>query len=195
MVFDNVDDNDLLTSNWPSTGHGQIVVTCRSELVAASPAAGAVEIPPFTREEGGTLLLRLARKTEVTDDDRSAAEELSEMLGGLALAIEITASQIFVKKKSMKQFLPYFKKHKQSLRAPPRYAPTNPYYSQTLKTVWQTAFESLDENSSHLLGLVCFFAPDDIPRGIINTDDPIPGTWPFLTDIDEYVSSFVKVRG
>ncbi|KAH6627517.1 P-loop containing nucleoside triphosphate hydrolase protein [Chaetomium tenue] len=186
IVFDNVDDNDLLTSNWPSTGHGQIVVTCRSELVAASPAAGAVEIPPFTRQEGGTLLLRLARKTDVTDDDISAAEELSKMLGGLALAIEITASQIFVKKKSLKQFLPYFKKHKQSLRAPPRYAPRNPYYSQTLKTVWQTAFESLDENSSHLLGLFCFFAPDDIPRSIINTPDPIPGTWPFLTDIDEY---------
>lgn len=185
MVFDNVDDNDLLTSNWPSTGHGQIVVTCRSELVAASPAAGAVEIPPFTREEGGALLLRLARKTGVTDDDRYAAEELSEMLGGLALALEITASQIFVKKKSMKQFLPYFKKHKQSLRAPPRYAPTNPYYSQTLKTVWQTAFESLDGNSGQLLGLICFFAPDDIPRGIINTPNLIPGTWPFLSDIDE----------
>jgi hypothetical protein len=161
-------------------------VTCRSELVAASPAAGALEIPPFTREEGGALLLRLARKPAATADDVSAAEELSEMLGGLALAIEITASQIFVKKKSLKQFLPYFKAHKQSLRAPPRYAPRNPYYTQTLKTVWLTAFESLSENSAHLLGLICFFAPDDIPRSIINTPTPIPGTWPFLTDTDEY---------
>ncbi|KAK4208503.1 hypothetical protein QBC37DRAFT_431898 [Rhypophila decipiens] len=186
IVFDNVDDNDLLLSNWPATGNGQVLVTCRSELVAASPAAGAFEIPPFTKEEGATLLLKLARKPSPKPDDAAAAEELSEMLGGLALAIEITASQIFVKKKSMRQFLPYFKKNKLSLRVPPRYAPKNPYYTETLETVWQTAFDSLDGNSSLLLGLLCFFAPDDIPRSIVNTDTMIPDTWPFMSNTEEY---------
>jgi hypothetical protein len=186
IIFDNVDDNELLISNWPAAGNGQIVVTCRSELIAACPAAYSVGIPPFTKKEGGELLLRLAKKHSVDVGDIAAAEELSEMLGGLALAIDITARQIFVKKKSMQQFLPYFIKNKQALREPPRYAARNPYYNLTLVTVWQTAFASLDRNSSHLLGLICFFAPDDIPREIINRSAPIPGTWPFLTDTTEY---------
>lgn len=70
---------------------------------------------------------------------------------------------------------------------PPRYAPKNPYYNETLVTVWQTAFTSLAENSALLLGLVCFFAPDNIPRMLINTSEPVSGTWPFLTDMEEYV--------
>lgn len=164
------------------------MVTCRSELVAACPAANSLEIPTFTPQEGGQLLLNLANKARTaTAADIKAAEELSELLGGLALAIDIIARQIFVKKKSMLQFLPYFKKNKQSLRMPPRYAAGNPYYSETLVTVWQTAFNSLDDNSSLLLGLFCFFAPDDIPREIINTLEPIPGTWEFLSDMTEFV--------
>jgi len=186
IIFDNVDDNQLLTSNWPAAGNGQIVVTCRSELIAACPAAHVVEIPPFTRKEGGELLLTLANKRNSGADDIAAAAELSEMLGGLALAIDITARQIFVKKKSMQKFLPYFIKNKQSLRMPPRYAARNPYYNQSLVTVWQTAFNTLDENSAHLLGLICFFAPDNIPRDIINRPTQVPGTWPFLTDTAEY---------
>ena len=190
IVFDNVDDNELLNSNWPVAGNGQIVVTCRSELIAACPATCSVEIPSFTKQEGGELLLRLASKRKVDDGDIAAAEQLSGMLGGLALAIDITARQIFVKKKSMRQFLPYFVKNKQSLRIPPRYAARNPYYSDTLVTVWQTAFESLGENSSHLLGLVCFFAPDAIPRNIINHPVHAAGIWPFLADTVEYTHPF-----
>ncbi|KAJ5959309.1 Tetratricopeptide-like helical [Penicillium vulpinum] len=165
IIFDNVDDNNLLTSNWPAAGNGQILVTCRSELVAACPAA--------------TANTKLPAEIE-------AAQELSSMLGGLALAIDITAKQIFVKKKTMRQFLPYFKKNKQSLRVPPRYASRNPYYNENLVTVWQTAFDSLTKESGQLLALMCFFAPDDIPSDIIHTTEQIPGTWDFLSDLDGY---------
>lgn len=192
MIFDNVDDNDMLTSNWPSTGNGQILMTCRSELVAACPAAHAVEVRPFNREEGGALLLRVARKQVPNKDDEEVARELSVRLGGLALALEITGSQIFMKKKPMREFLSYFdqnwtsKDHWASLRKPPRYATKNPYYNKTLLTVWQTAFESLSENSAKLMGLICFFAPDDIPRRYIHTKATSAGTWSFLTDMEGY---------
>lgn len=189
-----MDDNELLNTSWPAAGNGQIVVTCRSELIAACPAACAVEIPSFTAKEGGELLLRLSGKRNTDDVDVAAAEELSGLLGGLALAIDIIARQIFVKKKSMRQFLPYFVKNKQSLRMPPRYAARNPYYNETLITVWQTAFDSLDKTSAQLLGLICFFAPDDIPRDIINRATQIPGTWPFLTDTDEYAPGSVSIE-
>lgn len=175
-----------MNANWPAAGNGQILVTCRSELIASCPAACTLEVPSFTRKEGGELLLKLANKRNVRVDGVAAAEELSGMLGGLALAIDIMARQILVKKKSMQQFLPYFIENKRSLREPPRYAARNPYYNLTLVTVWETAFQSLDKNSSDFLGLICFFAPDDIPRDIINRTTQIPETWPFLTDTTEY---------
>jgi len=144
--------------------------------------------PILHRKRGWRASSHACWQAHVDEADVAAAEKLSEMLGGLALAIDITAHQIFVKNKSMQQFLPYFIKNKQSLRIPPRYAVRNPYYNETLVTVWQTPFNRLDENSSKLLGLICFYAPDDIPREIINRSTSIPETWLFLTDTDEYAN-------
>ncbi|KAL1894158.1 hypothetical protein Sste5346_005944 [Sporothrix stenoceras] len=153
-------------------GGGSTLVMARSSWNSSVQKNFAQLLQTFTMQ-GGQLLLRLARKdvATTTPKDIEVAEELSEMLGGLALALDITARQILVKKKTMAQFLPYFIKNKQNLRKPPRHAPNNPYYNETLVTVWQTAFDSLDDTAAQLLQLFCFYAPDDIPREMIHRED------------------------
>lgn len=168
IIFDNVENNERLLQSWPTTGSGQIVVTCRSELVAASPAAHSLEIFPFDNVEGGELLLTLSGRSVVDIEEQDAARRLSDLLGGLPLAIDITARQILVKKKPMRQFLPYFVKNREMLRLPPKYASKNPYYSMNLVNVWQTAFAGLGADSSTLLGAIAMIAPDGIPRDLLH---------------------------
>lgn len=185
LVFDNVESNELLLQNWPTAGNGQIVVTCRSELSAASPAAQALEIPAFTVADSCQLLMKLASIRD-SDSEVEAATELGQLLGGLALAIDITARQILARKKSVKDFLPYFIENRHLFREPPRYSARNPYYSKNLLTVWKTAFIGLSPDSSKLLSLLCFTAPDGIPRDLFRSEKPPNGDWEFLHNGERY---------
>lgn len=133
-------------------------MTCRSELIAASPAAHQLEVQPFDDHEAGEWLLRLAARPTVNAAERNSAEQIAILLGGLPHGIDIIARQIQVKKKSIQEFLPYFKNNKPSLRVPPQYAPGNPYYTKSLVTVWQTAFESLSDEATEFLSIITFFA-------------------------------------
>lgn len=180
IVFDNVESNELLNQHWPKSGSGQVLVTCRSELIAASPAAHQLEVQPFGDHEAGELLLRLAGRSTVDTAEQNSAEQIAGLLGGLPLGIDIIARQILVKKKSMQEFLPYFQNNKPSLRVPPRYAPGNPYYTKNLVTVWQTAFESLSDEANKLLSVITFIAPDGIPRFLLNPSGKVKNTCLFL---------------
>lgn len=162
------------------------MVTCRSELLAASPAYEQVEILPFTVQESGQLLLNLANKRNSSDDELKAAEEIASLLDGLALALDVTARHILVKKKTVRQFVEYFKENRPALRQPPKYSPKNRYYSKNLDTVWQTAFMNLGDEAGKLLSLTCFFAPDGIPRELLNRKVPQAARWAFLGQLLAY---------
>ncbi|KAM3446486.1 hypothetical protein MY3296_009633 [Beauveria thailandica] len=200
IVFDNVESNELLNQHWPKSGSGQVLVTCRSELIAASPAAHQLEVQPFGDHEAGELLLRLAARPTVNAAERSSAEKIGNLLGGLPLGIDIIARQIKVKKKSMQEFLPYFKNNKPSLRVPPRYAPGNPYYTKNLVTVWQTAFESLSDEANKFLSIITFVAADGIPRFLLNPSGMVKNIWLFLqTNCDDvveelYYKSLIRIN-
>lgn len=77
-----------------SSATRSILITCRSAIIAASPVAVAIEVPTFTTAESGELIMNIMNRKFSTEDEVWAANELSEKLGGLALAIDIIAEQI-----------------------------------------------------------------------------------------------------
>ncbi|PVH69154.1 hypothetical protein DL98DRAFT_439632 [Cadophora sp. DSE1049] len=194
IVFDNVESNELLNQHWPKSGCGQVLVTCRSSLIAASPAARQLEVQPFGDHEAGELLLRLAGRSTVDAAERNSAEQIAGLLGGLPLGIDIIARQILVKKKSMQEFLPHFQNNKPSLRVPPRYAPGNPYYTKNLVTVWQTAFESLSDEANKLLSIITFIAPDGIPRFLLNPSGKVKNTCYDDAEEELYYKSLIRIN-
>ncbi|KAL8647404.1 MAG: hypothetical protein Q9210_005582 [Variospora velana] len=109
LILDNVEDQKVLSENWPRTGNGSILVTCRSEILAASPAAVTIEIPAFTIDKSGELIINIMNRKNASEDENLAAHELSEKLGGLALAIDIVTKQIKTRKrfKTIRDFLPF----------------------------------------------------------------------------------------
>ncbi|KAL7918377.1 P-loop containing nucleoside triphosphate hydrolase protein [Trichoderma austrokoningii] len=95
LVFDNVESQADLQSYWPTVGQGRILITCRSEILADSGViAKSFEIPPFTLSESTEMILRITEQSEASETEIQAAREVSGELGGLALAIDITAKHI-----------------------------------------------------------------------------------------------------
>jgi hypothetical protein len=182
MVFDNIETINILSEARPLTGPGRILVTCRSEFLSSSFTAKTVEIPTFTTQEGSQLLLKIIGQDDPSEDEKKCALELSERLGGLALAIDIIGRQIKVPKKSLAQFLPFYDENRVLLKRQPPRGITNQYYSMDLDTVWKTAFLSLTENAANLLRLICFVAPDDIPDFLFTDGKGLPEHLAFIKD-------------
>lgn len=165
-------------------------MTCRSEILAASPAAVAIEIPAFTTDESGELIMNIMNRKNASEDESLAAQELSEKLGGLALAIDVVAKQIKIRRRfeTIRDFLPYYEQHYRTLHKRPKIGIFDPYYSKDIDTLWQTAFEHLEPDASRLMSLFCFMAPEGIPQWVLEPKCDVPTGWEFLKDPEKYVS-------
>ena len=133
--------------------------------------------------------MSIMNRNASTEDEVLAATELSEKLGGLALAIDIVAKQIQTRKrfKTIRDFLPYYDQHHRVLHKRPKTGIFDPYYSKDIDTIWQTAFENLSPDAAHLMSLFCFTAPEGIPQWILEPKVEMPQGWQFMSDPDEYV--------
>ena len=175
----------------PESGRGNVLVTCRSEFLAESVAASSIEIPTFSTDESTTLIFKILNKTDAGEDETLAANDLSEQLGGLALAIDIMSENIKRRFQSVREFLPHYEQNRHSLHKLPEREVRDPTYSKDLDTVWRLAFESLDESvnpgangdAARLLQLLCFVAPEAIPQWLFQTTvADCPAEWRFLYD-------------
>ncbi|KAH6635094.1 P-loop containing nucleoside triphosphate hydrolase protein [Chaetomium sp. MPI-SDFR-AT-0129] len=88
LVFDNVDDPDLLADFWPTDGAGSILITSRNPLVTLdiSSELPAIDLPPMPIKEASLCLQKLSSR----EDERGGLEtcaKIASQLGGLPLAI------------------------------------------------------------------------------------------------------------
>ena len=180
--MDNVEDLDLIRNAWPVCSHGAILVTSRNDIVSIDPAAGGMEIEVFHGEDGASLLMDLVGRGSYSDSEQKAARDLSDRLGGLALALAVMASQVRLKRKSIADFLVLYEKHRNRLNKERRGIES--YYDRSLTTCWSTAFESLSEEAAALLAVIVYVAPDSIPEALFKPQDPavLPNRLVFCDD-------------
>ena len=133
--------------------------------------------------------MNIINRKASTEDEVMAAHELSEKLGGLALAIDIVTKQIKTPKrfKTIRDFLPYYDQNHRTLHKRPKTGIVDPYYSKDIDTIWHTAFENLSPDAALLMSLFCFTAPEGIPQWILEPKGEMPPGWEFLSHPDEYV--------
>ena len=182
LIFDNVEKSTNLQPIWPITGCGSIIVTCRSEFRVESFIDEVIEVPTFTTKEGGDFILKRLGQRVTSDADLKYSQMLSDRLGGLALALEITGKQIKHRKTTVEQFIPFYNRNRQLMNKEPMRAPKNPYYDKDLDSVWETAFNSLSPEASRFLMLLCFLAPTDVPEDIFTEGKDISKAYAFLAN-------------
>lgn len=122
LIWDNLDDLDLLLRFLPPLQQGVILLTTRNQLL--SPAVQGMELLPMTKEEGIRFLLR---RTKVLGTDASskqvcqfaehlpaqyaAVEEIVRMLGGLPLALDQAGTYIEETGCSFSDYVQHYQQH------------------------------------------------------------------------------------
>ena len=99
LIFDNVDDLDMIAKFLPDYGVGEVLLTTR--LQALGTIAQSVEVKTMEQEEGITFLLRRIKAIapedsfiEATSDIQAEAAKIVEELDGLPLALDQAGAYI-----------------------------------------------------------------------------------------------------
>ena len=166
LIFDNVDNADLLSEYWPPTGSsGSILVTSRDNL-AKTPfyqICCGIDLAPLCDEDAAELLLKLTWRENDTEEQRVSLA-VAKKLGGLPLALTQMAGVMIRQGLSFADFLARYEEEEThgplfNLSLQPTHKRTS--YNHTLASVW--ALEDL-EYGSGLLDVMAFLDPDGIPE-------------------------------
>jgi hypothetical protein len=193
VVFDNVEDMELVCECWPSSPHGAILLTSRSKII--SQGVLNLEVPAFTDRDGAQFLLKQINQKNAPKEEVAAANELSMLLGGFPLGLTLMAMRIRVQETNVQNYLPFYKQHWIRLHGISGEI-LKPYYMRGLSTAWDISFSALETESADattLFGVLCLMASDDIPVDLFRPaqQDLLPDQLSFCSDLWRYVKYLI----
>lgn len=165
LVFDNVDNPEVLGDYWPIDGPGCVLFTSRDPLAKNSVylARNGIDLQPFSAEEGSKFLCKLTRKS----GDSSG---VTQRLGGLPLALTQMAGVIIRRDLTFDEFTKtYDEEESRETLLSLQYGQPKlrvGYEHSTIASVW--ALESLKHGRA-LLEVLSFLDPDGIHEIILTT--------------------------
>ena len=167
IIFDNVEDPDLLNDFWPVDGTGSILVTSRNPLAKTNvffAGTSGIDLQPFSTEDAAQLLLQLTGRQEMAKQF-TLAHAVAARLGGFPLAITQMANTIMRQHLSFEEFLRrYNNEEDMDELHRMRIGANRESYSHTLATVWE--FDRLEYGAALLEVLSCL-DPDKIHEFIL----------------------------
>lgn len=176
VIFDNVESTNVLLNHWPPPSRcGRAIITSRNRALEFEPAAAGIEVTSWDDETGANFLLFLLKKGIGRDlaSESTSALTLSQKLSGHALALSSMAGIIHDGEYSVHDFTTMYLEK-----------PSSAHAIDELAMLFNFTFQSLDKNSSTLLGIVSFLMPDNIQREIFEpgTEHDLSSDLAFLRD-------------
>ncbi|KAM5487384.1 hypothetical protein MaudMau93_004652 [Microsporum audouinii] len=165
LIFDNADDPMILKDYWPQ-GSGSILVTSRDPLAKDifTRRSTGVDLGPLSREDSLRLFKQLTAISGESED--STAQQISDALGGVPLAISQMAAIIRRKDLTLSEFFELYKNQEGESCLYARKSEIKLItYRHSLSTVW--AIEKLNYQARHLLELISFLDPDIIREDLL----------------------------
>ena len=166
LVFDNLDDLDILQDFWPSDSMGSVLITSHDPLALSHLAGKGTNLKAFNPEEATDFLLKLTHREEEVEE-RSSGNVVAKRLGGLPLALTQMAGVISRRDLSFSEFLQVYDEessHKDLFNLHFSYASDRSGYQHTLASVW--ALETLNESTT-LLDILSMLDSDGIQERIL----------------------------
>ena len=133
LVFDNVDEPDIIQPAWPGGTNGSILLTSHDSATGFTVSAKECPVRPFDDETGTSVFLRLVNRDVQTLTDRAAAVDITRALGGLPLAIHQVSGFIIQQRLELVDFLPLYERNSAKIDSR-KVGRAN--YEHTLSTVW-----------------------------------------------------------
>lgn len=165
LIFDNVEDHQILEQLWPASTNGSVIITCRSHSIAMKRTTEVMHLQCFAAGAGIEVLFSLTGLQPSSEDDAAAARELCQLLGGFPLAMVQIGEFINERGYSYQELLPLYKRSAAKIFAR-SVVPLQ--YEHTLNTVWDISFQSLSAEGKTLLNLLAFFDPDAMPEWLLS---------------------------
>jgi hypothetical protein len=165
LIYDGVQDPDILNDYWPYDGPGSVLITSRNPFSWTK----SLPLKQFTSDEAIAFLLKLTNR-KLSDVDRESVTKVSSRLGGLPLALTQMASIIVTKQLSFRQFLDSYNERESQRELLQFQAQQIDFKSlsreHTVASVW--AFENL-KYGRKLLNVLSMLDPDSIPERLLTS--------------------------
>jgi tetratricopeptide (TPR) repeat protein len=172
LILDNVDTDEarqeIQTLLKPGLGAGAVLVTGRNAHYANHISVlplGVLDTPAATEY----LLQATEGERQISPTDPADAEALAVAMGGLSLALEQAAAFISAKSIGFAEYLARWREGEEKVRA--YYDPDKMQYPRSMLVTWDTTFAQLDPAARRLLNILSWFAPEPIPRGVLETKE------------------------
>ena len=189
LIVDNVDDDDTsievenLVANLPN---GQVLLTSRLNTWQ-NKGFQPIELLKINRVSSVEIILEgtdQKRKTE--NSDHEDANALAELLGDLPLALQQAVGFISSRHCSIDEYLTRWKSTDSMVLEWHNEATLK--YNRSVATTWELTFDALKPEGQKALRIICWLAPDPIPKGLL---DKVPQE-PEPFDVEEGIAELEK---
>lgn len=182
LILDNVQEEVDVSELLAAAGTGHILLTTRAKAIAE--LISNIELDGLPPEEGALFLLRRAQLIPLhagldaaSPADQDAARDLSLLMDGLPLALELAGAYIAENSYTLARYRTEYEQRRAELLAYRSSLP-RPFtdYSESVATTWSLSFQRVATRSARSIILLRFFAflsPDVIPEGLILQGAPL----------------------
>ncbi len=163
LIFDDAADAASVAAFLPPAGPGRVLITSQNPAWPGHP----LDVPMLGRDVAAAFLVN-----RTGDQDRQAARDLADELGGLPLALQQAAAYIHATGDTLARYLALFQQRRAELLA--RGEPTG--CTKAVASTWALAFDRLQQTgpgAAGLLRLLAFYGPEAIPLPLLL--QPRPG--------------------
>ncbi|KAI9656216.1 MAG: hypothetical protein M1821_004879 [Bathelium mastoideum] len=175
LVFDGVEDGEILNEFWPYDGPGSILVTTRTPYSWTT----CLELKPFSIEEATEYLKRITGRRDMSEEEEAAAVKIARRLGGLPLALAQMGAIVCQRSVSFREFLRSYEGRDGQQEFLQwnidKVRPQLSNYEHNVASVW--AFDSLGRGAKLLLSILSRLDSDKIPEHLfedsVATGDPL----------------------
>jgi len=166
LILDNADTREAaetVEELLPRLRGGQVMVTSR--LSDWSGSVEPFELELLSEDAEVEFLLERTQNRRVNDaSDCDKARELAKELDGLALELEQAGAFVYQMRCSFSDYLG--RRHAREEKVRTWHNARLMHYPLSIAVTWDTSFEQLDWAASDLLNLLCWLAPEPVPRAL-----------------------------
>ncbi len=199
LIWDNVEDPELLHSFLPPARQGAILITTRRTSLGT--LAHSLELSPMTLDEGAAFVLRRARlnsdESQPNPSEWRTAQELVQVMGGLPLALDQAGAYIEETGCRLSGYLQRYQPQRTSLLG--RRGTAGRDHPHPVTTTFRLAYEQVRQQHSLAADLLCvcaFLAPEGIPEEIFlgGTASSEGTANPIVTDLYQFDQAIAALR-
>jgi hypothetical protein len=199
LILDNADDLTVVNPFLPKAAQGHILLTTRTGAVGGLAQSSVLK--PLDADDGALCLLRRASYLQGNKSLRDAstasvqaAQRLSELMGGLPLALEQAGAYIDDTGCGVVKYLETYQRYRPEIQQ--LLHGTVPEYQLPVASAWTISKEVVEQTNpaaAEILRLCAFLAPDAIPDEIFTQGASVLG--PVLAPVVVNAVTFDRTIG